>query len=336
MSKTTAGNKLAQNMQTVDEPIGLARQRRDLSAACPPLTGREVERGLKAVLRRVEYAAAMAGENEDSVEYFNRLTSVAALAAVAGMSERSLRDRFKMYTGMKISRYVSRRRAEYVARMLRLFPEMSKTDVADVMGLSSPHALYPLLKKNGVDDVNALTVPVERADVALEFRIERLPDCVMFYLMDDVEYSECGDTEFEAENWGRLDAIVRANFPGARKLGDVGFAIDRYIEGKTEEGIFMAGVLYGGISRGDIDKEVSRVIGCQFMARQRAAVFTHRGPYEGLDDFYMAVLETVRQERLDINRSRLLMEKYLNSPTDVAPEELMTELWVPLLSDRRR
>lgn len=47
---------------------------------------------LKAVTRRIEVAAAFDGiGNED----FNAATSVAKLAEISGMSERSLRDYFK-------------------------------------------------------------------------------------------------------------------------------------------------------------------------------------------------------------------------------------------------
>jgi DNA gyrase inhibitor GyrI len=55
-------------------------------------------------------------------------------------------------------------------------------------------------------------------------------------------------------------------------------------------------------------------------------VYTHRGAYELLDKFYEAVFRQLPCRLGD----GYILEKYLNSPADVAEEELITEVWVPI------
>jgi DNA gyrase inhibitor GyrI len=55
-------------------------------------------------------------------------------------------------------------------------------------------------------------------------------------------------------------------------------------------------------------------------------VYTHRGAYELLDKFYEAVFRQLPCRLGD----GYILEKYLNSPADVAEEELITEVWIPI------
>lgn len=136
---------------------------------------------LKAVIRRVEVAATFDGiGNED----FYAATSVVRLAKISGMSERSLRDYFKLYTGQSLVRYTSARRAEYAARIFRLFPMTSKTEAARVVGFNCPNGIYGLMRKNGIDNIDLLQNDVQEFTELLPFRIERLTECVMFYRLE--------------------------------------------------------------------------------------------------------------------------------------------------------
>ena len=85
---------------------------------------KDIEKKLQVVLRHIEESAAFDGICDKD---FNDATSVSSLAHASGLSARSLRDYFKAYTGQSLVNYVSQRRAEYAARILRLYPAVSKS-----------------------------------------------------------------------------------------------------------------------------------------------------------------------------------------------------------------
>ncbi len=283
---------------------------------------------LKAVIRRIEVAAAFDGIGTDD---FNMATSVAKLAEISGMSERSLRDYFKLYTHQSIVKYTSARRAEYAARILRLFPQTSKSEVARIMGFTCPNGIYGLLRKNGVDKIDSLhnNICIESED--LPYRIERLEDCKLFYCQEEVAYKVCSEVNFEEDNWNTIERYVTIKFPTAQLIGYVGFAIDKYIADDFESGTFISGILYQGISTNDLKPDMIGSIGWRPINAGKYVVFHHKGSYDNLDAFYSQVISTLHKSRdLNVDISIPMMEKYLNSPTDTSEEELITELWVHL------
>lgn len=289
---------------------------------------KDILRKLKAVLRRIEVAAAFDGIGNDD---FNTATSVATLCRISGMSERSLRNYFKEYTGQSLVKYVSARRAEYAARLFRLFPKTSKYEVAHTIGLC-PNGIYALMHKNGVTDIDSLrNIEPHQSDI-LPYRKEFLQDCILFYRQEAVSYQDCSKIEFEAANWDIVENYVTMKFPKAQLSGYVGFAIDRYIANDTASGIFLSGILYSGIPACDLKPDMLGEIGWRTIFAREYAVFTYQGPYEKLDNFYSKILSTLHQtETLKVDISIPFMEKYLNSPSNTSEEgELLTELWVPL------
>lgn len=152
----------------------------------------------------------------------------------------------------------------------------------------------------------------------------------MFYTQDAVEYSICSAAEFEAAHWERIEKYVRKQFPEAQRIGDVGFAIDRYIENKVDEGVFVCGILYKNISTEHLTTDLIGEIGWRALFSQRYAIFNHKGDYARLSDTYYSAIGTLLQKKVQIDKSTLIMEQYLNSPADTPSEELMTEIWVPI------
>ena len=289
----------------------------------------DIERKLKAVIRHIEEAAAFNGVWEST---FRDSTSLKSLIKVAGMSERSLRDWFKVYTGQNISKYVGRRRAEYAARIFRLFPDTRKTDVSRIIGLSDSQALYPFMRKYGVASIDDLRYYDKSNEVkALDFRIDTLSDCVLFYILDEMQYHECSSVEFDMDRWGVIEAYIERQFPDIVKIGDIGFAIDRYLEGDVNEGIFISGIICRNIQISLLTPDMFGDIGWRFIPSQKYAVFDHKGDYEKLESFYSSSLYNLELSGILVDKSKLIMERYLNSPADIPIRELITELWIPIL-----
>lgn len=291
----------------------------------------EVEKNLKLVIRIIEIELAFRQKDLDNT---NKPISVKSLVEISGMSERSLRDWFKEYKGISISEYIQKRQIEYGARIFRLFPNATKKEVADTLGLSSSQSLYPFMKRRGIMDMDKLRgKPMKRDLATLSFRKERLPECIMFYKLEETEYEICSYPDYESSHWDKIESFVKENFPLAVKIGDVGFAIDKYVENKIDEGIFISGILFRNVDEPKSYRGLRDDIGWRKIPSGRYAVFTHKGRYDGLSSFYQSVLYTLSQQDIYlIEKSLLIMEKYINSPVDTPTEELITEIWVPIVS----
>lgn len=290
----------------------------------------DIEKRLKAIIRRIEYAVAFDGIGADN---FKDKTSMKSLIEITGMSERSLRKWFKLYTGQNVSKYANSRRAEYAARIFRLFPTTSKSEVAQIIGLNSSTAIYPFMRKHGVNDIDHLKNTDRRDNYSIPFRFEQLPNCIMFYMQDECHYNECSNIDFELSHWEIIEKYVINKYPQAEIIGYIGFAIDKYLENDIESGIFISGILYKNTISVHVSKNVFGEIGSLLIPSNKYAVFSHRGTYEELSVFYQLVLDTLHtNNNLHIKKSSLIMEKYINSPTDTPAEELSTEIWIPLIS----
>ena len=288
----------------------------------------DIEKKLQAVLRHIEESAAFDGRGGMD---FNDATSVSSLALASGFSERSLRDYFKAYTGKSLVNYVSGRRAEYAARIFRLYPAVSKAQAASCIGFTSPNGIYRLMRKNEVANIDSLrSTGVSDSDINLAFRKECLPECILFYKQLETHYDECSTCEFEENNWDKIEVYVSTRYPKAKLSGDVGFAIDRYISDDKDSGTFISGILYQRIHASELKKNIIGSIGWRLIPSRRYAVFTYKGNYDGLTQFYEEVIATINNRDLNVDIAAPYMEKYFNSPTETPAEELITELWVAL------
>lgn len=289
---------------------------------------KDIEKKLKVVLRHIEESAAFDGICDKD---FNDATSVSSLALASRLSVRSLRDYFKAYTGQSLVNYVSGRRAEYAARIFRLYPAVSKAQAAYSMGFNCPNGIYRLMRKNGVSDIDSLrSRAADDSPLHIPFRKEYLSESILFYKQLETHYDECSTCEFEANNWNKIEAFVSTRHPKANVLGYVGFAIDRYISDNKDSGTFISGILFQRINLSELNKDITGSIGWRLIPARSYAVFTHKGNYNGLTSFYDEVIATINNSDLNIDIVAPYMEKYLNSPTDTPAEELITELWVAL------
>ena len=289
---------------------------------------KDIEKKLQVVLRHIEESAAFDGMCDMD---FNDATSVSSLAHASGLSARSLRDYFKAYTGKSLVNYVSGRRAEYAARIFRLYPAVSKAQAAYSIGFNYPNGIYRLMRKNGVANIDSLrSIGVNDSAIHIPFRKEYLPESIFFYTQLETHYDECSTCEFEANNWDKIEAYVSTMHPKAKVSGYVGFAIDRYISDDKDSGTFISGILCQKIYSSELNKDTIGNIGWRLIPTQRYAVFTYQGNYDGLTQFYDEVITTINDSDLSVDITAPYMEKYLNSPTDVPAEELITELWVGL------
>ena len=92
------------------------------------------------------YYTATAAAVADTIQYINRhLTedlSVRRLAKMAAMSSGYFSEKFKMYTGVGIPKFVNQARAANAARLLQTDKELTVLDAAVASGFSSSSGFY--------------------------------------------------------------------------------------------------------------------------------------------------------------------------------------------------
>jgi len=246
--------------------------------------------------------------------------SIDALAKRMNMSVRSLTSYFKLYTGESLGKYIASRRAEYAARLFRLFPDASTVEVSRLNGFFNPPALYSFLKKYGINKPSDLRKPSTNYS-KLNYHRELIDRCFCVFKLRFGKYNDCNSVDFEKDNWQAIESSIT----NVQPIGYIGIAIDNYLSDDINSGAFMAGVLYGNALK------VPKEFGLRIMRPGNYAIFTHNGSYTLLPDFYNSVIATIRHsEELDVDMTSPIFEKYLNSPTDTVAEGLITELWIPL------
>ena len=71
-------------------------------------------------------------------------------------------------------------------------------------------------------------------------------------------------------------------------------------------------------------------IGFKQLAAGRYAIFLYKGPYEHLQAVYDTIYGKYIPEMECSLRDESSAERYLNNPADTAPEELLTEIYIPV------
>ena len=71
-------------------------------------------------------------------------------------------------------------------------------------------------------------------------------------------------------------------------------------------------------------------IGFKQLAAGRYAIFLYKGPYEHLQAVYDTIYGKYIPEMECSFRDESSAERYLNNPADTAPEELLTEIYIPV------
>ena len=78
----------------------------------------------------------------------------------------------------------------------------------------------------------------------------------------------------------------------------------------------------------DQDVELGERIERKVLKEGNYAVFTYKGSYDNLGVAYTQIFMNWSKEHE--MREANIIDKYLNCPTQVAPEDLLTEIWVPI------
>lgn len=259
-------------------------------------------------------------------DLFREKTSIARLAKEAGMSERNLLLLFKAYTGESPGAYKNRLRMEYAQQLMkdrgRTFAEISeRTGFANVPafnnGFRKACGMPPSAKRR------ELYGRLRRSETVPHYRRENLAATPILYLTFTGSYARCSTASFERDSWERLEAFAKDRGLYSEASEYWGIAPDDTEITREDKCRFYAALSF----RGDLPQ---LGIGCEIKTRLlpegQYAVYTHRGSYDCMEDFYTDILLHLDYEMGDTP----VLEKYLNAPSDTPEEELLTEIWIPM------
>ncbi len=242
------------------------------------------------------------------------------LADLAGFSLHHFHRVFRGITDESVMGYVRRLRLERAAQRLK-YGEASVAEVALTSGYNSHEAFTRAFAANFGKSPSLYREEVARALMDMPVVLRREPARSVIALRHVGAYEDCFSTWDELTRWAMARRIVR------RRTPDIGLCYDdpdvtedcriRYdvcVE-IPDQGPASVGQLPAGMFERTIPG------GCY-------AVATHHGPYETINDTYVALIGKWLPRRGVELHNEPVVERYLQGPDVVPAAELVTEIWV--------
>ncbi|QZT37256.1 AraC family transcriptional regulator [Halosquirtibacter xylanolyticus] len=251
------------------------------------------------------------------------------LAEVAHISEYHFHRIFKAYIGESLGAYLHRIRLESAASKLRI-TDQSLTEIAEKVGYNNQQALSKAFKKHfGI-------TPSAFRNLESYFDSKRKPRKDRLGLHPEIRYEEdkllayiriiskYGSHKAYDEAWERLGKFVSEHRLFNGQTEAIGLSFDDPNITQNEKCRFYACYSIEAPVEGDGEIGTLTLKGGQF------AVFTLRGSYSQLGQMYDDIYYGWLQESEVRLRNRMSYEKYLNDPSEVNKEDILTEIYIPI------
>ncbi|MCQ2235619.1 MAG: AraC family transcriptional regulator [Bacteroidales bacterium] len=288
-------------------------------------------------LRRVNIVTAyIEGHLSEPIDVQN-------LANMSGFSVFHFHRIMKAMLGENIGAFIKRRRLEMAAELLR-YTDRPIADVSAVVGYDVPSSLTKAFREcYGVSPSDYRNNPtiyiVKEAKInplmQLKERIEQLNERPIIYVR---RYGAYNSIDYD-QSWGSLLEYLKEVYAEEIKK-DSGFLYKMLCGGEVQ----YVGIYHNDPKVTDPDKLISDIgmitpvtlspkgeIGVKNLAGGKYAIYTYKGSYEHLEIAYDTIYGKLIQEKGYVLDERPAFEIYLNDPQEVAPEELLTDIYVPIV-----
>ena len=271
----------------------------------------------KAVNRVVDY---INHNLEDSLD-------LQKLAEVAGLSEYHFHRVFKATYGENIGEYIVRLRLENAAQLLKV-TESTLDAIALKCGYQTKHALSKAFKKHfGVSPsayrkrakiLAAMLTKYVPPKTTLNPLVKRIPAKRMVYVR------VVGSPESYGKAWHQLVEFGKAHQLLYDKTDFIGLSLDDPSVTQPDQCRFYACMT--------VNTEVKPIgeFGTQTIDGGLYAIFTFKGAYNGLMSLYYNIYMFWLPESSYRLRKGISFERYVNHPTYVAEQDLITEVYIPI------
>ncbi len=260
------------------------------------------------------------------------------LAARAGFSVSHFHRIFTAYVGENIAAYVRRARMERAARQL-LGGRTQVTDIALACGYDTHSAFGKAFKQTfGISpsefrELNPTAaahlinrrIPYPRQEVPMQpMDIRTLPDQQVLYARATEVMTSPAFKTANGEAFGRLMAFLDAQHLMDKMQHCIAIYPDEVEVGKPAR--FDAGAI---LAEG-AEPPATDGLAYQTLPGGRWAVFRHVGPYDTLWQTWQAVFRDWLPTAGVELREAMPYEDYVDDPSQVAPDQLRTDIYVPI------
>jgi AraC family transcriptional regulator len=152
----------------------------------------------------------------------------------------------------------------------------------------------------------------------MQVHIETIAPIRVAYVRHQGPYAECSVAWDKLCGWLGMEGYLS---PGRRFIG---ISYDDPDETPPEK------IRYDACVEIEDDFEATSEIGVQTIAGGDYARVTHQGPYETLSESYRRVLGQWLPRQSRRLRNAPGFEVYFNTPESTAPEDLVTDIYIPL------
>lgn len=282
--------------------------------------------------------------NKESLDYQNKIRrvhdyihehitediSLETLAQVANFSNYHFHRFFCGMVGETVASYIRRLKLEYAAASLKN-TNKRVTDIAFDAGYSNLESFSRAFKKrfgllpsdfrkeNKVfkqSDHDSLQLRPEGENVKVE--VKRIDERKLAYVRHIGPYVECKSA------WEKLCAWAGPKGLLNESTSFLGLSYDDPDITDADKIRYDASIL---LNR---NVEVAEGIGTQTIAESDYAVCIHKGPYEKLNETYKQICSGWLSQSGREVKNAPSIEIYLNDPCSTPPEELLTEIQIPL------
>ncbi len=262
-------------------------------------------------------------------EHLDSVINLNDLAEVAHISGFHFHRIFKSFIGESPGEYIQRLRLEKAIFCLQT-TRQTLTEIAEQTGYQSPHALSKAFKKRfGLcpslyrAQPSDLTIPIKPiAFITIEPDIREIGSKQVIAVRVVNPYKQ---TDAFVHAWQKL--IRFAGISGLPGDGHEYLTLSRDVSTITHPDRcrkYACITTKPGIqSRGEF--------GCQTIEGGLYAVFTYKGAYKSLEGLYCYIYRNwIPRSQYEL-RNVSFFECYLNSPDTVPQEELLTEVYIPVM-----
>ncbi|MCW3789232.1 AraC family transcriptional regulator [Plebeiibacterium sediminum] len=252
------------------------------------------------------------------------------IADYTAISEFHFHRIFKAFVGESVGAYITRLRIENAAQKLQLSND-TLTEIAYNTGYQSQHSLSKAFKRHfGISPSafkNLQTYFSKGISHSNNQQIELNPQIIdveektLVYIRIIAKYGSITDYQVA---WQKLGEYAKQQNLIRRNSEFIGLSFDDPNITNEEQCRF-----YACIST-EISIEPKGEFGIYKINGGKFAMFTLKGSYSGLNNLYQAIyFQWLSQSNYTL-RNSVSYEKYLNHPDNVAENDLLTEIYIPI------
>lgn len=257
-------------------------------------------------------------------EHLNEKPDLSTLSQIAHVSPFHFHRIFKAIIGENLGEYVQRLRLEYVAGQLKT-TDLSLNVLAEKTGYNSEQSLSKAFKKYfGTPPSIYKLASADTTDynpLQLSPLICKIEPKNIIYIRVIAPY---GTQKVYDKAWRELNQFATDNNLLKTSNEWLGISFDDPSTTQSNKCRFYACLT--------IDKPINPrgKIGCKNIKGGLYAIFTHKGSYSGLNEYYKNIWFGWLPSANYRLRQATFFEKYINNPDIIKAEDIITEIYIPV------